>query len=300
MAAIGLLLRRLGIVNEAFLSKGNRVVFLVFLPSMLFASIYGSELGESFDLGFIIFVAAWTILSFLAIWALSLLLIKDRNVISAFVQGSCRSNVGALAVPLAFSVLGDGAVKSVLALAVLIPIYNIMCIVLLAVYNKKEDKQMSIAGVLVSIAKNPSIISIALGIAFSLIGISLPTFINSTINSFAQVTVPLVLVLLGASITFKSIDGKFKYAIYSGLIKVVAMPVAVTLLAYLFGFRGNDLAILMLLNGVPTAIAGYVMVTEMGGDSDVASSNIMLTTILSAFTLAIFIFVFALLGIIVN
>jgi len=77
------------------------------------------------------------------------------------------------------------------------------------------------------------------------------------------------------------------------------MPVIATIVAYLIGFRGNDLAILMLINGVPTAIAGHVMVVEIGGDATVAANNIMLTTILSAFTLAVFIFVFRMLGVIV-
>jgi len=265
---------------------------------MLFWSIYTANLNEYFDIRFILFVAVWTILSFLAIWALSILFIKDRSIISAFVQGSCRSNVGALAVPLAFSILGYGAVKSVFALAILIPLYNIMCVVLLAIYNSDNKNKLSIKNTLVSIAKNPSIIGIALGICISLTGFQLPHFIGSTVSSLSQVTVPLVLIFLGASIVFNESMGKLKYVVISSIIKVLVMPVCVTVIAFLFGFRGSDLTILMLINGVPTAIAGYVMIKVMGGDDRVASSNIILTTILSAFTLALFIFVFKSLGII--
>ena len=298
MTAIGVVLRRFRIVDEGFLAKGNRIVFLIFLPAMLFGSVYHSELSDSFDVGFILFVAVWTVLSFCAVWILSTIFIKDRSVISAFVQGACRSNVGALAVPLAFSVLGDGAIKSVLALVVLIPIYNIMCIILLTVHSLADGKKISAKGIFVSIVKNPSIISIVLGVAFSLSGLVLPFFASATISALAQVTVPLVLICLGANMVFGSVDGKFKYAIYSSIIKVVAMPVAATFFAFMLGFRGEALVILMLLNGVPAAVAGYVMTVEIGGDANVSAKNIVLTTIFSAFTLALFIFLFRSFGVI--
>ena len=298
MTAIGVVLRHYKIVDEDFLAKGNKIVFLVFLPAMLFGSVYHAELSDSFDAGFILFVAAWTVLSFLAVWALSLVFIKDRSVISAFVQGACRSNVGALAVPLAFSVLGEGAIKSVLALVVLIPIYNIMCIVLLTVYSPKNGKKINAKGVALSVAKNPSIISIVLGVAVSLSGLNLPFFANATVSALSQVTVPLVLICLGANIVFSSVDSKFRYALYSSIIKVVLMPVAATFAAFLLGFRGEDLVILMLLNGVPAAVAGYVMTMEIGGDFDVSAKNIVLTTCFSAFTLATFIFLFRTFGVV--
>jgi len=298
MAAIGFLFKRWGIVDENFLAKGNKVVFLLCLPMMLFGSVYNSDLSEIFDLNFLLFVLGWAVLSFVAIWGLCLLLIKDKSVISAYVQGAYRSNVGALAVPLAFSVLGDGALRSVLALAILIPTNNVLCVILLTLHSKKEGESMSPKNFLLAIAKNPSIISVVLGIAVSLSGLRLPVFVNSTISSLSQVTVPLVLFCLGASIVFRGFDSKFKYALSSSVVKVIAMPVIATIVAYLIGFRGNDLAILMLINGVPTAIAGHVMVVEIGGDATVAANNIMLTTILSAFTLAVFIFVFRMLGVI--
>ena len=300
MVAIGFMIKRLDIIDDQFATKGNRIVFLIFLPSMLFWSVYTADLRAYFDLRFILFVTLWTIITFFVIWGLSVTFIKDRTVISAFVQGSCRSNVGALAVPLAFSVLGDSAVKSVFALAVLIPIYNIMCVVLLTVYNVSSEKKFSVRDAFISISKNPSIISILLGIGISFIGLQLPDFISSTVSSMSQVTIPLVLIFLGAGISLKGNADKFKYVVSSSLIKVIVMPLCVTLVAYAFGFRGSDLAILMLINGVPTAIAGYVMVKVMGGDGAVASSNIVLTTILSAFTLAMFIFAFMSLGIIVQ
>ena len=292
MTIIGVMLRYFKIVDDGFLTIGNKIVFLVFLPVMLFGSVFNAELSDSFDVGFILFVAIWTIISFLVVWILSLIFIKDRSVVSAFVQGSCRSNVGALAVPLAFSVLGEGAIKSVLALVVLIPLYNIICIILLTVYSEKDSKQMNTKGILVSILKNPPIISIVLGVAISLSGLSLPIFVDSTISALSQVTVPFVLICLGANIIFSGVDDKFKYAFYSSVIKVVIMPAAVTLIGFLLGFRGEDLIILMLLNGVPAAIAGYVMVVEIGGDSNICAKNIVLTTVFSAFTLASFIFLF--------
>jgi len=296
-ALIGYILRRLNILNETFLPQCNKIIFNICVPATLIRSIYAADIGEVFDIRFILFVSLWTLISFCAVWFLSTLLVKDRSVISAFVQGSCRSNVGALAVPLAFSILGEGAARSALALAIIIPAYNILCIILLTTYSQDDGNAKNFKEILLSIIKNPSIISIALSIVLSVSFISLPAFAFSSIESLAQITMPLVLICLGANMIL-TIDRKLKYAIVASIIKVVAMPLAVIAIAYLFGFRGNDLVILMLLNGVATAPAGYVMVVALGGDADVSAKCIALTTILSTLTLAIFIFAFTTQGVI--
>jgi len=148
------------------------------------------------------------------------------------------------------------------------------------------------------IIKNPPIIGVALGLAAATLGISLPTIAEQTIGSLAALTIPLALLCLGGAMTFKGFDTNFKFALTSGLIKVVALPIVTIALAAALGFRGNDLTILMILHGVPTAVGSYVMLAEMGGNTYVAGTNIMLTTVLSAFTLSLLIFVFRTAGII--
>jgi len=81
------------------------------------------------------------------------------------------------------------------------------------------------------------------------------------------------------------------------VVKLVALPVVFVGLGYVLGFRGYDLAALMVVGGVPSAIAGYAMVVQMCGDGYVAGTIVMISTLMSAFTLTVFIYAFRVLGV---
>jgi len=77
------------------------------------------------------------------------------------------------------------------------------------------------------------------------------------------------------------------------------MPIAGILVAYLFGFRGSDLTLIMILNALPMAVGAYVMQAELGGDTYIGASVLMITMVLSALTLTLFIFLFRVMGFLV-
>ena len=299
LAFVGYALKRIGLISEAFSAGGNKMVFYLAIPASLFSSIYNANLSEIFDLRFMIFAAVWTILSMLVIWALTYMALKNKakSVVSAFVNGAFRGNIAILALPVIDALLGDDGAKGAMALTVIIIIYNIQSIILLTLHSEKNNKLTAVS-LVVAVAKNPPIVWVTIAIVFSLLNINLPAFASQTVSNLSSMVVPVALICLGANMTFKGFDAKFRYALYSSLVKVAVMPVAVSVVAYLAGFRGSDLAILMIMNAVPAAVAGYVMLVEIGGDVYVAATNVILTTVLSAFTLSLLIFAFLQIGII--
>ena len=299
LAALGYIAKRTRLIDRAFLAGGNKLVFYFGIPATLFNSIYNADLSEIFDPAFMAFVAVWTIATFAVIWTVTHFALYKRHpgVISAFVNGAHRGNLAMVALPLLFNMMGDDAAKTAAAMIVIIPIYNIQTLVLLTIHSESKQK-FRIRPLLTGIIKNPPIVGTLLAIAISLIGINLPTIAAQTVNSLAVLTVPLALICLGAAMSHKGFDAGFKFALISSLIKVIVMPAATVAAALLLGFRGNDLTILMIINGVPSAVGAYVMIVEMGGDVYVSGKNVMLTTVLSAFTLSVLIFVFRAAGII--
>jgi len=299
LAFVGYALKRIGLISDAFAAGGNKAVFYLAIPASLFSSIYNANLSEIFDLRFMIFAAVWTILSMAVIWALTYVLLKKKaeSVISAFVNGAFRGNIAILALPVIDNLLGDDGAKGAMALTVIIIIYNIQSIILLTLHSEKNNR-LTASSLAVAVARNPPIVWVAVAILFSLLNINLPDFASQTVSNLSSMAVPVALICLGANMTFKGFDAKFRYALYSSLVKVAIMPVGVSIFAYLAGFRGTDLTILMIMNAVPAAVAGYVMLVEIGGDVYVAATNVILTTIMSAFTLSMLIFAFLQMGII--
>ena len=294
----GAFLRYKGYVDGSFLAIGNKFVFEFVLPANVFMSVYNTDIRYVFDLGFIIFVIAFTIGSFIAVWLYAVLFIKDKSIISAFTQGAFRSNFAIIGLALVVSILGyERAAVGAIALAFVVPVYNVFSTIVLVTHSPGM-KKLSVKVLFWAIAKNPIIIAVTIGIAISFSDFSIPIVANRSIGFIAALTTPLALICLGGNIAFKGFDTKFKFSVLATVVKLIILPVICTLLAYALGFRGDELTVLMIMAGSPSAVAGYAMALQLGGDGYTSSTIIVLTTLLSAFTLTVFIYVFKTIGII--
>ena len=292
----GYILKKRDFISGGFVSSGNKFVFYIGLPAALFRSVYSAELGELLDWRFAAFAVGASLGAFFIIWLIAALFIKERPIVGAFTQGAFRGNFAFLGMPLLISIAGEaGEARAALILAFIIPVYNIFSIWLLAVCSGSAQK-VGFKTVAFVIVKNPFIIAIALAFVAQLAGIRLPFLLNQSVGYVANMATPLALICLGAGMYFQGFDAKFKYALTASLIKVVALPILFVTVGYMMGFRGYDIAALLVLGGIPSAIASYTMVVQMGGDSYVAATIIVLSTFMSAFTFTLFIYVLRTLG----
>ena len=85
--AVGMLIRRRGLVGETALNQFNSVAFRVFLAAQLFKNVYDSSVAESFDLRLTVFLAMAVLLAA----ALPRPPSASRPPIS---PGTCRTSAG--------------------------------------------------------------------------------------------------------------------------------------------------------------------------------------------------------------
>jgi len=305
LALLGILLKRRGTINEEFIKQGNKVIFYFAIPVTLFNHIHAAELSDVFDLRFLTFNSLWLVAFFIVVWVIANKLMKDKDSVSSFVNSAYRSSLSVVGPPLLvlmfyYSYDSNILPKGILAVAVLLIISYVSASVLFAVHDSKSNrtgtKGIFILGIFISIIKNPIIIGVVLGLVFNFFGLTLPTFAANTVDSFSRLVMPLAMICVGANLRFHGFDKKFKYVLISAFIKLVVMPISAVIVAYLLGFRGSDLTIILILNALPMAVGAYVMQSELGGDSYIGASVLMLTMTLSAFTLTLYIFLFRVMG----
>lgn len=82
-----------------------------------------------------------------------------------------------------------------------------------------------------------------------------------------------------------------KIAVSASLVKMVSLPLLMTLGAWLYGFRGAELGVLFLYFASPTAAASFVMARAANGNHELAAAIIVITTLMAAITTNIGIFV---------
>lgn len=275
--ALGIWLRRTGMLNDGFIEGGSRIVFSIGLPAVLFLSISKTEFGEATNLALIAFGLIGTFLVFLLLEWVAARWVQppeDRGVV---VQGGFRSNMGIIGLAYCVNAYGDaGLVAAALYLGLVTILFNVLAVVTL---SRSLHRRQGAGRVVKGIATNPLIIGIVLALPVSWLQIPLPKVALQSAQYFADLTLPLALLCTGATLNFRSLRLEISNTLIAALSKLVLLPLLFAVGGIIAGFRGVDLGVLMLMSSAPTAAASYVMVRAMGGNSVLAANIIALTTL---------------------
>ncbi|MDD6661012.1 MAG: AEC family transporter [Lachnospiraceae bacterium] len=285
MMILGVVFRKIGWIDEIFASKMNQFVFRVSLPAVLFVDLASVDFVEAWDPKFVLFCFAVTFLCILVSALLSLLL-KERPLRGEFIQGAYRSSAALLGIALIQNIYGTSGMAPLMIIGS-VPLYNIMAVVVLAFF---QPGQSGIDGAVLKktlkgIVTNPIIIGIVVGLLWSLLGIPIPKILNKTMSSIGATATPLGLMAMGATFDFHQALGKKKAVLGAAFLKLVGWCALFLPLGVALGFRQEELVAILIMLGSATTVSSFVMARNMGHDGVLSSGVVMLTTILSGFTI---------------
>lgn len=290
MIVLGYSLKQIRVYDEHTISGMNQLVFKVFLPLLLFINIYQTDVAGVFDLKLMLVAVLGVLGSFFMTWLIIAWIEKDNRKRGVLIQGIFRSNFVIFGIPVTTSLFGGEATgAAALLVAVIVPIFNMLSVVILEIYR---GSRINVPKILKGIITNPLIIGSVTGLLCLLLHIKIPLVLEKTISDLSKVTTPLALVILGGSFTFSSMKGNVKQIAIGVLGKLVIVPVICLSFALLIGIRGVGLAILMSIFASPTAVSSFSMAKQMDGDADLAGHLVVLGSMLSVVTMFIWIFIF--------
>ena len=193
---LGYLLKRFKFLNDNFVKIGNKFVFRVCLPCMLFLNIY-DKMDTFSDIPWEVVIYA--VVAILVIFGLGLvtaiLTTKKKNRRGVILQCAFRSNFAIIGLALVGNLGGDEALAGIIS-AFSIPLFNILAVISLSVFAEEEtpaeetaiqtdifDQAMiegaqsspgvkavkskhSVKSILLNIVKNPLIIGVFAGLVF--------------------------------------------------------------------------------------------------------------------------------------
>lgn len=296
MIGVGCVARRMKIIGDAAVRQANSLCFRVFMSTMMFYNVYTSELGRAFNGKMVLFC----LLGIFAEFGLGALLIarieKKPPVRGVMLQAFFRTNVVLLGIPIAASIFGREQIGEITILtAIVVPTINILSVVALEMFR---GGKVDVPHMLISIAKNPLVWGVLIGLAVALPGIRLPLVVESAVSSMASAATPMALVLLGASLNFSKFGSETRNVAVCLAERLLISPAVFIGLAVALGFRGVPLVGIMLVFAAPVAVASFTVAVELGGDADLAGELVLLTTGLSCFTLFAWIFFLRTVGLI--
>ena len=279
-----MLFRKLGWMDEVFAAKMNKFVFLVPLPVLLFEQLATVDFSEVWDIKFILFCFVVTAIS-ITISTLISLLWKDRSVKGEFIQATYRSSAALLGIAFIQNIYGTAGMAPLMIGSV--PLYNIMAVVVLSVFkpgNNSFDKAL-VKKTLKGIATNPIIIGIVAGFVWSALKLPMPSILHKTVSSIGATATPMGLMSMGATFEMKKATSKMKPTLVAVFMKLVGFCVVFLPMAALLGFRNEEMIAILVMLGSATTVSCFVMARNMGHEGTLSSGVIMMTTLLSAFTL---------------
>ena len=283
--ALGVYLRRIGLINDNFIDVGSKLVFNVTLPALLFLSISQTHIADSANISLVVLGLVGTLIAYLLLELLSAALVPKREDRGVVVQGGFRSNMGIIGLAYCVNAFGDaGLVAASLYLGLVTILFNILAVITL---NRSLNHRGGVASTLKGIARNPLIISIVAALFIAGLEWDIPELLVHCGGYFSQMTLPLALLCTGSSLDFRALRADFRSAMISAVCKLMIVPLLLIAAGIAVGFRGLELGVLALMSSAPSAAASYIMVRAMGGNSALAANIIVLTTMGSLLTTSV-------------
>ena len=296
MMILGLVFRKLGWIDDVFALKMNKFVFLVPLPVLVFEDLATVDFSEVWDLKFVLFCFAATLIS-IGIAAAVSFLWRDKSIQGEFIQASYRSSAALLGIAFIQNIYGNAGLAPLMIIGS-VPLYNVMAVIVLAFFRperKRLDKELW-KSTLKGIVTNPIIIGIAAGILWSALKIPMPPILEKTVSNVGAVATPLGLMAMGATFDIRKAFAKVRPAAAAAVMKLVGFAAVFLPLAVMLGFRREELVAILVMLGSATTVSCFVMAKNMGHEGVLTSSVVMLTTLFSAFTLTGWLYVLRSLG----
>jgi len=299
---LGYAAKRRGHLDRALADGINNLLFSVFLPVMMFHTLYKDDLSSFRRAAFIPYAMGGLVVSFFLVYALFGFLEKNPAKKGALIQGAFRGNAIMYGLPVAISIFGaDNTTEVVVVLAAIIPIYNILSVLILEICGQAARKgQLHTAlslssvdwkSVALGIYRNPLIRGVVLGVLANFLGLSLPSYIDKSMAGISAVVTPTSFVLLGAAFNLSSAGENKRLLALAAAMKLVVNPALFMALPIYWGWSGPVLGAILISFGAPTAVSSFPMAKALHCDSDLAGEIVVVTSAASIVTMFFWIFV---------
>jgi predicted permease len=264
-------------------------VYYAAIPAVLFRGMAGATAGIGGSLGLIgaYFAGA------LAIFAASMAVGRIGFGLSLAEQGLMALSTGfsnsvQLGIPLVLAAFGDAGL---VPLTIIISVHSL---VLLSLATAVVEAGRGHAGgalrmaeaTAIAIVSNPVILSIVAGFLWRITGLAIPRPIQHLIDLLAGAATPAALFSLGATIAGFRLAGDLAESLVVVAIKLLVLPIVVWLLAArVFHLSALDTAVAITCAALPTGANAFILAQRYDLYVARAASSVLISTVLSVFTL---------------
>ena len=286
--AVGYIAKMRRVIPEGTYPYINRFSFTVLLSVQMFHNVYSAEFNRAFSLRLIAYLLGATLFIYITAGLIFRHAVKDPRRRGAYWQDAYRTNVAIVGIAL-MEVLSDanGVALMTIAVSILVPLYNVLAVIALELCS---GRKVSIGTALRNVLKNPLIIGAVSGILVRFIGLRLPSAVESAVASLGKAGMTMALLTLGASFDFSEVGKNLRRLLFGNIMRLIIVPLITVGCAVFFGFRGDELAVILLCGATPVATTAFSMAQVYNSDYELTGQLVVTTSLMSCPTLFVWIF----------
>ena len=172
-----------------------------------------------------------------------------------------------------------------------VPMANI-----LAVSALSRGNGLGLLKTIKTVAMNPFFLASFSGVLVGISGQTIPAPIMAPIDLLAAAAIPLALLSIGATMDWTALARLDRFRGLMNTIKLMAMPSMAVLIGWGFSLSVDHASALIIFAALPTASAAHVLAAGFGAERRPVATMIAQSTLLSAITLPIWVFIAAYVG----
>jgi len=280
---IGAIARSLRHINDDDVDKWSRFVLDYLFPAYIFHSITsGLEVNRLMELwplpliglGLVVYGMLTGIILQFGI------LSSDREIRRTFIHFCAVNNSVYLPVIILRNIWGE----SMLANLFLFNLGTTLGVWTIGVGVLGADRKQALKNIV-----TPNLIAVIAALIVTLSGTHkyFPQVVVRIISSAGSVSVPMMLILIGASLAKPSVM-KVKWPVlYSTLIRLIVLPLISIIILNALPISSDVYNVAVIVSLMPVAAASVIMTRRFGGSPDFAASTALLSTIASVITIPV-------------
>lgn len=286
IAALGYFCAKTQWLSKNQLDGLSKFTFNLTIPAFLFYKMASAKLEHDLSLGFFLAFYLPVLSCYLLAWLINQYFharYKNNSAASAvFALGSSYSNNVIVGLPILLMLYGEQAMVLIFAI---VTFHSALLFTLTSLLNREKATTTWLKS-LFNTFKNPLLLSIFAGALFNLSGLSLPLFIETSLQLLSAPAIMLALFILGASLTFYSLKSELTFVSIATTIKLLILPTSVYIMAsQFFNLTTIQLNILVILSACPTGVNAYLVAKNFTFHEKTVATTVVVTTIIATITL---------------
>lgn len=280
---LGYVLARRGALDGNTNKALGNLAFKLFMPMVLFTGMVNAPLHEGLNVNVLVAYFVPALIVFTTVNLIAHAFLKHPT---PFGLTAAFGNNALIGIPMVAGLFGSGGL--VLVFTVL-AVHSLLLFSFQSLYNSFAGTEPFKPATLVSSLANPMIVGLLLGVVVNLTDLPLPGWGLQLANWLAQAALPCALIVLGANLSgYRLRPGA--YAVGITFAKLILLPLLVLLACIAMGIDGMPRGVLVLMAANPCGV-NVLGFARSADDSRKTSSAICLSTILSALTLPLWMWI---------